>query len=222
MICGVASAGVTRLIQPCGARASAPGPTVLSGAAVGVAWSPAAGSGCGAGGAGGRRGCRAAGRAQAGSSGRLSGPSAGPAAATAPAGRRAGGRRTACRRRVARGGGVEGHRFGSGALPLALWTGCLTRGEDQCLHRRPCQRSSAPFGCAGPAGKRKPPALPGFRWTCESGVKPAPALAARSGCDTPDRGGRKPSRTGHKQAVRRERDRRSDGGTKDPHPAEVL
>ena len=56
---------------------------------------------------------------------------------------------------VASGHG-RGTRFGLGTRGLALWTGCLTRGEDQCLHRHPLSLFARGSHVGGCQGKRKP------------------------------------------------------------------
>jgi len=103
-------------------------------------------------------------------------------------------------------------RFGLGPGVLALWTGCLTRGEDQCLHRRLLFLSHAEFTWAAGKGSASPGSA-GFPIDPRDQCLRAQGLALRKGCDTPDRGGRKSiepaRRTTRESQTKRWRDKRS-------------
>jgi hypothetical protein len=109
-------------------------------------------------------------------------------------------------------------RFGSGPRRLALCTGCLTRDEGQCLHRHSSSLTARGSRAGGLRGEAQAPALPGFRLIRETGAIKAHGLALRNGCDTPDRGGRRPigpatcRGTTRESQTKRWRDKRSASG----------
>ena len=114
-----------------------------------------------------------------------------------------------------------GSRFGPGTRRLALCTGCLTRDEGQCLHRHSLSLIARGSRADGLQREAQAPALPGFRLIRETSASRRTDSHCEKGATHPTAGVGGLSGRPHAE-VRRERVRRSDGGTKDPHPAEVL
>jgi hypothetical protein len=105
-----------------------------------------------------------------------------------------------------------GPRFGSGPRGLALCTGCLTRDEGQCLHRRLLSLVRTRKSRGRQAREAQAPGSSGFPIDPRDQRRTVQGLVLRTGCDTPDRGGRRsiePARTTRESQTKRWRDRRS-------------